>query len=46
MATGTDLQPDAAQLQQHIERFHAVRESIVRQVREVIVGQDEVVDQV
>ncbi len=46
MATFTDLQPDAAQLQTHIERFHAVRENIVRQVREVIVGQDEVIDQV
>ena len=46
MGTFTDLQPDAAQLQTRIERFHAVRENIVRQVREVIVGQDEVVDQV
>ena len=46
MATFTDLAPDAAQLQSHIERFHAVREGIVRQVREVIVGQDEVIDQV
>ena len=46
MGTFTDLQPDAAQLQQRIERFHAVREGILRQVREVIVGQDEVLDQV
>ncbi len=46
MGTFTDLQPDAAQLQTRIERFHTVRENIVRQVREVIVGQDEVVDQV
>jgi MoxR-like ATPase len=46
MATFADLDPDAAQLQQRVERFHAVREGIVRQVREVIVGQDEVLDQV
>src|SRR6201989_3234896 len=46
MATFADLQPDAAQLQQRVERFHAVREGIVKQVREVIVGQDEVLDQV
>ena len=42
----TDLNPDAAQLQARIERFHVVREDILRQVREVIVGQDEVIDQV
>jgi MoxR-like ATPase len=46
MALSIDLNPDAAQLQQRIERFHAVREGIMRQVREVIVGQDEVLDQV
>jgi MoxR-like ATPase len=46
MATFADLDPDAAQLQQRVKRFHAVREGIVRQVREVIVGQDEVLDQV
>ena len=46
MALSVDLNPDAAQLQQRIERFHAVREGIMRQVREVIVGQDEVLDQV
>ncbi len=46
MATFADLNPDAAQLQQRVERFHWVREGIVKQVREVIVGQDEVLDQV
>jgi MoxR-like ATPase len=46
MALSIDLNPDAALLQQRIERFHAVREGIVKQVREVIVGQDEVLDQV
>jgi MoxR-like ATPase len=46
MATFADLKPDAADLQQRVERFHQVREGIVRQVREVIVGQEEVLDQV
>ena len=46
MATFADLNPDAAQLQQRVERFHSVRDAIVKQVREVIVGQDEVLDQV
>src|ERR1700735_679438 len=46
MTTFADLKPDAAQLQQRIERFHVVREDIVKQVREVIVGQDEVLEQV
>jgi MoxR-like ATPase len=40
------LNPDAANLQQRIDRFHAVREGILRQVREVIVGQEEVLDQI
>ena len=46
MASFAGLTQDAAQLQQRIERFHATREKIMRQVREVIVGQDEVLDQV
>jgi MoxR-like ATPase len=46
MATTTEVNQDAALLQQRIDRFHSVRESIVRQVREVIVGQDEVLDQI
>src|ERR1700761_5552260 len=46
MALFVDLNSDAALLQKRIERFHAVREGILRQVREVIVGQDEVLDQV
>jgi MoxR-like ATPase len=46
MATFADLKPDAAELQQRVERFHAVREAIVKQVREVIVGQNEVLEQV
>ncbi len=46
MAALVDLNQDAAQLQQRVERFHAVREGIVGQVRQVIVGQDEVIEQV
>src|SRR6195952_4175800 len=46
MATLAELTPDAAQLEQRIERFHAVRDGILRQVRQVIVGQDEVLDQI
>ncbi len=40
------LNPDAAQLQAKIERFHGVRDGILAQVRQVIVGQDEVLDQI
>jgi len=37
---------ETAQLQQRIERFRLVRDSIMAQVRQVIVGQDEVLDQI
>jgi MoxR-like ATPase len=46
MATFSGLDQDAALLQSRIERFHAVREGILRQVCEVIVGQQEVLDQI
>jgi MoxR-like ATPase len=46
MATLAELNPDAAQLQERIDRFHAVRDGILAQVRQVIVGQDEVLDQI
>jgi MoxR-like ATPase len=46
MATLSRLDHDAELLQQRVERFHAVREGILRQVREVIVGQQEVLDQI
>jgi MoxR-like ATPase len=46
MVTLPELSQDAAQLQHRIERFHAVREGILTQVRQVIVGQEEVLDQV
>ena len=36
---------DPAALKQRIERFHTVRDSILAQVHEVIVGQDEVLEQ-
>src|SRR3984893_6928108 len=46
MASFAGLNQDAAALQERIERFHAVREDILGQVREVIVGQQEVLDQI
>jgi MoxR-like ATPase len=46
MASFIELNTDATQLQQRIDRFHAVREGILKQVRQVIVGQEEVLDQV
>jgi MoxR-like ATPase len=46
MATSVGLDKNAADLQQRIERFHAVRERILQQVREIIVGQEDVLDQI
>src|SRR6201999_4105157 len=46
MVTIPELSQDAAQLQHRIERFHAVREGILAQVRQVIVGQEDVLDQI
>jgi MoxR-like ATPase len=46
MAIFAELNSDAAELQQRVERFHAVHQGILKQVREVIVGQDEVLEQV
>ena len=46
MVTIPELSQDAAQLQQRIERFHAVRDGILAQVRQVIVGQEDVLDQI
>jgi MoxR-like ATPase len=37
---------DSEDLQQRVERFHAVRDRILEQVRKVIVGQDEVLEQI
>jgi len=38
MSSMTDVNPDAAQLQQRIERFHFVRDNILKQVRQAFVG--------
>jgi MoxR-like ATPase len=46
MAIFAELNSDAAELQQRVERFHAVHQGILKQVHEVIVGQDEVLEQV
>jgi MoxR-like ATPase len=46
MVSFAGLNQDAAQLQERIEHFHAVREGILKQVQEVIVGQEEVLDQI
>ena len=46
MVSTAGLNQDAALLQERIEHFHTVREEILRQVREVIVGQTEVLDQI
>jgi MoxR-like ATPase len=46
MVSFSGLDQDAVLLQQRIERFHAVRDGILRQVREVIVGQHDVLDQI
>jgi MoxR-like ATPase len=46
MMTMAGLNTDAAELQHRIERFQAVRDGILEQVRQVIVGQDDVLDQI
>ena len=40
MATLADVQLDSTQLKSRIDRFQAVRDNILSQVREVIVGQE------
>src|SRR3984885_13809168 len=46
MASFARLDEDAALLEQRVKHFHAVRERILEQVRAVIVGHDEVLDQI
>src|SRR5271156_5074281 len=46
MATPVEVSLDSAELKQRIDRFHAVRDAIIAQVRQVIVGQEEVIDQI
>jgi MoxR-like ATPase len=45
MASVYEFNKDAVELQQRIDRFHEVREGIVKQVRQVIVGQQDVLEQ-
>ncbi|MGA3295527.1 MAG: AAA family ATPase [Candidatus Acidiferrales bacterium] len=46
MATPTEVKLESAELQRRVSRFHLVRDGILAQVRQVIVGQDEVLDQI
>jgi MoxR-like ATPase len=46
MATIAETNLDSVELKKRIDRFHSVREGILTQVREVIVGQDDVLDQI
>src|SRR3984957_6661433 len=46
MASIAQLDPESAELKKRIERFQAVRDNILGQVRKVIVGQEEVIEQV
>ena len=46
MATPVEVSLDSAELKSRIDRFHAVRDAIITQVRQVIVGQEEVIDQI
>lgn len=46
MATIVDTNLDSVELKRRIDRFQSAREEILSQVRQVIVGQDEVLDQI
>ncbi|MGD0955248.1 MAG: MoxR family ATPase [Candidatus Acidiferrales bacterium] len=46
MATPAESNMESAELQKRVERFRSVRDGILAQVRQVIVGQDEVLDQI
>jgi MoxR-like ATPase len=46
VASIVQLDSDSAELKKRIERFQTVRDNIVGQVRRVIVGQEEVIDQI
>ncbi|HTR48152.1 MAG TPA: MoxR family ATPase [Verrucomicrobiae bacterium] len=45
MATAAETNLSSSELKKRIERFQAVREGILSQVRQVIVGQEDVLDQ-
>src|SRR5580658_9132855 len=46
MATPAEVNLDSKELQKRVERFRSVRDGILAQIRQVIVGQDEVLDQI
>ena len=46
MASTAQLNLDSVELKKRVERFQSVRDDILTQVREVIVGQEEVLDQI
>ncbi len=46
MSTATLTMADSAELKGRIDRFHEVHQAILREVRKIIVGQEEVLDQV
>jgi MoxR-like ATPase len=46
MSTSSEAALDSAELRQRVQRFHTVRDAILGQVREVIVGQEEVLEQI
>src|SRR3974377_1619512 len=46
MATPTEVKLESEELQKRVSRFQAVRDAILTQVHQVIVGQDEVLDQI
>jgi MoxR-like ATPase len=46
VATSVQLNVDSAELKRRIDRFQEAREQILVQVREVIVGQEDVLDQI
>src|ERR1700689_4786149 len=46
MATPAEVNLDSAELKKRVERFQLVRDNILTQVRGVIVGQEEVLDQI
>jgi MoxR-like ATPase len=46
VATLAELNLDSVELKRRVERFQSVRDAILAQVRQVIVGQEEVLDQI
>src|ERR1700724_1656353 len=46
MASFAQVDPDSAELKKRIERFQSARDNILAQVRQVIVGQEEFLDQI